>query len=109
MTVEKSSEQDVDDGSTKKELYKDDKAKRNQQKNTVRQLKKDIEKLEKSIEELKSIATLKQKEIDASVDAGWSVLASLTAELNEINSKIDETEERWMEAAEKLEMEEVRD
>ncbi len=87
----------------KKEAYKDDKAKRNEQRNNIKQLKREIESLEKSMEKLKHAASLKQKEIDDSSTAGWSVLAALTDEWNTINDRIDEQEMKWMEFAEQLE------
>ena len=55
------------------------------------------------MEKLKAKASLKQKEIDDSSTAGWSVLATLTDEMNVINETIDEQEMRWMELAEQLE------
>lgn len=93
----------IDDDINKKEIYKDDKAKRNEQRNNIKQVKREIENLEKSMDKLKAKATLKQKEIDDSSTAGWSVLAALTDELNKINETIDEQEMRWMELAEQLE------
>jgi ABC transport system ATP-binding/permease protein len=95
------------DGNIKKDVYKDDKAKRNEQRNNAKQLKRDMESLEKSIDKLKIKATSKQKEIDESSAAGWSVLAALTDELNTMNETIDEQEVQWMELAEQLEVTEV--
>jgi ABC transport system ATP-binding/permease protein len=92
---------------SKKYINKDDKAKRNELRNSIRQVKRDVENLEKSIDKLKIKATNKQKEIEESTNAGWSVLATLTDEMNAINEAIDEQELRWMELAEQLEAEEV--
>lgn len=90
---------------SKKEAYKDDKAKRNEQRNNIKQLKREMESLEKSMEKLKQTATLKQKEMDdgSSTAAGWSVLAALTDEWNAIHERINEQEMKWMELAEQLE------
>ena len=93
----------IDEDISKKDVYKDDKAKRNELRNNVKQVKREIENLEKSMEKLKAKASLKQKEIDDSSTAGWSVLATLTDEMNVINETIDEQEMRWMELAEQLE------
>jgi ABC transport system ATP-binding/permease protein len=95
------------DNTSRKDIYKDDKAKRNEHRNSIRQVKRDLENLEKSIEKLKVRAKNKQLEIDDSSTAGWSVLAALTDELNSINGAIDEQELRWMDLAEQLEAVEV--
>lgn len=92
-----------EESGTKKDFYKDSKAKRNEQQNTIRQMRKEIETLEISVEKLKLRAVDKQKEIDESSNAGWSVLASLADELSKINTTIDEKEQRWMVLAEQLE------
>lgn len=91
----------------KKDVYKDDKAKRNEYRNYIRQVKRDLENAEKSIEKLKLQSAKKQKEIDDSSTAGWSVLAGLTDELNKINESIELKELQWMELAEQLEAAEI--
>jgi ABC transport system ATP-binding/permease protein len=93
--------------SNKKDLYKDDKAKRNEYRNNIRQARKDLENAERAIERLKLQSAKKQKEIDDSSTAGWSVLAGLTDELNQINESIEQKELQWMELAEQLEEAEV--
>jgi ATP-binding cassette subfamily F protein uup len=98
-----STESVINEDVSKKDIYKDDKAKRNEQRNNIKQIKREIENLEKSMEKLKVKAELKQKEIDDSSTSGWSVLAALTEEWNQINAMIDEQEMRWMELAEQLE------
>lgn len=91
----------------KKGNFKEDKAKRNEQRNAIRRAKKDIANLENSMEKLKAKAAQVQKEIDASSDEGWTVLADLTAKLDNLNEEIEEKEILWMEVAEILESAEV--
>ena len=89
---------------TKQTNYKEDRAKRNEVRNFVRQSKKEITNVERSLEKLKPKAADLQSEIDStSSDAGWTVLAELTDKLNAINEEIDEKEMRWLELSEKLE------
>lgn len=97
------SSSDVD----QKEAYKEERLKRKESLNRVRQAKKDINKLEKNMEKLKEKARLVQVEIDEKSDEGWSVLASLTEKLDDINRQLADEEMRWMEAAEVLEEAEV--
>lgn len=87
--------------------FKEDKAKRNEQRNAVRRAKKDITNLENSMEKLKAKAAEVQKEIDESSEVGWTVLADLTAKLEKINEEIVEKEMLWLEVAEVLESAEV--
>ena len=91
----------------KKADYKEDKAKRNEQRNAVRRAKKDITNLENSMEKLKAKAAEVQKEIDGSSEEGWTVLADLTAKLEKLNEEIEEKEVLWLEVAEILESAEV--
>jgi ABC transport system ATP-binding/permease protein len=111
FTSQSSRESSVLDGngrSTGKESYKDDKAKRNEYRNNIRQMKKDMDNLEKSTEKLKRESIKKQKEIDEnSSSAGWSVLAALTDEVNKIKETIERQEMQWMEFAEQLEITEI--
>jgi ABC transport system ATP-binding/permease protein len=93
--------------SSKKDVNRDDKAKRNEYRNSIRQVRRDLENVERAIEKLKLDSTKKQNEIDNSSAAGWSVLASLTDELNQINETIDLKEIKWMELAEQLEAAEI--
>jgi ATP-binding cassette subfamily F protein uup len=87
---------------------KEDKAKRNEVRNFVRQAKKDMLNLERATEKLKQKAEDLQSEIDkTSSDEGWTVLAELTDKINGLNEEIDEKETRWMELAEELEEVEV--
>jgi ATP-binding cassette subfamily F protein uup len=95
------------DGDDKRAVYKEDKAKRNEERNMIRRAQKDMDNLDKSMEKLKTKARELQKEIDAKSDAGWSVLAELTESLGKTNEEIDEKEMEWMELAELLEGAEV--
>lgn len=89
---------------TKQGNYKDDRAKRNEDRNFIRQTKKEMTNIERSLEKLKPKAADVQSEIDAtSSDAGWTILAELTDKLNFINEEIDVKEMRWLELGEKLE------
>ena len=91
-------------GSTKQSNYKEDRAKRNEDRNFIRQTKKEMTNIERSLEKLKPKAMDVQSEIDAtSSDAGWTVLAELTDKLNSVNEEIDGKEMRWLELGEKLE------
>ena len=92
---------------SKKGSYKEDKAKRNEERNMIRQAKKEMEKVENAIEKLKEKALKLEHEIDKSSGEGWSVLADLTDKLNKINAEIEERELQWIEFAEKLEEAEV--
>jgi ATP-binding cassette subfamily F protein uup len=103
---------DAEDGAggssdLRKVSYKEDRAKRNEQRNAIRRAKKDMANLEKSIEKLKVKAVAIQKEIDNSSDEGWTVLAEFTEKLDKVNNEIDEKEMRWMELAEEVEVAEV--
>jgi ATP-binding cassette subfamily F protein uup len=92
-------------GSTKQSNYKEDRAKRNEDRNFIRQTKKEMTNIERSLEKLKPKAMDVQSEIDAtSSDAGWTVLAELTDKLNSVNDEIDGKEMRWLELGEKLEV-----
>lgn len=93
------------DGSLQEEKidYKEAKAKRNEQRNTLRRAKKDMANLENAMEKLKAKATKLQKEIEGSSEAGWTVLADLTEKLNGVNDEIEEKEMLWLEAAEEVE------
>jgi ABC transport system ATP-binding/permease protein len=88
----------------KKGNYKDDKAERNRIRNFVRQAKKDIINLERSLDILKAKADDLQKKIDQSSGEGWTVLADLSAELNQTNDEIEEKEMKWLALAEELEV-----
>lgn len=84
--------------------YKEDRVKRNEVRNLIRQTKKEMTNIERSLEKLKPKAANAQSEIDAtSSDAGWTVLAELTDKLNAINEEIEEKEMLWLEHGEKLE------
>jgi len=89
---------------TKQIYYKEDRSKRNEERNFVRQSKKQMVNIERSLEKLKLRATVVQSEIDGtSSDEGWSILAELTDKLNKNNDEIDEKEMKWLELAEQLE------
>jgi ATP-binding cassette subfamily F protein uup len=94
-------------GDDKRAVYKEDKAKRNEERNMIRRAQKDMDNLEKSIEKLKTKARELQKEIDAKSNDGWSVLAELTDRLGKTNEEIEEKEMEWIELAELLEGAEV--
>lgn len=83
--------------------YKEEKEQRNKLRNFIRQAKKEMTNLERSMEKLKSKAEFIQLAVDDGSDEGWSVLAELTAQLEELNTEIDEKEVRWLELAEELE------
>jgi len=87
--------------------YKEDRAKRNEQRNAVRKAKKDMDQLERAMDKLRAQAAALQTEIDGSSQAGWSVLADLTDRLHKIQNDLDEKELRWMELAESVEEAEV--
>ena len=89
---------------TKQRNHKEDRNKRNEVRNFIRQTKKEMTNIERSLEKLKPKAAEVQAEIDGtSSDAGWTVLAELTDKLNAINEEIDDKEMRWLELGEKLE------
>lgn len=93
------------DSVDKQEKYKEDKAKRNEERNFVRAAKKEMLNIERALEKLKAKAAEAQAEIDAtSSDEGWTVLAELTDNLNSLNEEIDEKEMRWLELGEELEL-----
>lgn len=83
--------------------YKEEKEQRNKVRNFIRQAKKEMINLERALEKLKTKAESIQSEVDNSSKEGWSVLADLTAQLEELNTKIEEKELRWLELAEELE------
>ena len=83
--------------------YKQDRDQRNQTRNAARRAMKDMDNLEKALEKLKVKAQGLGKEIDASGNEGWSVLADLTERLDQIHREIDEKELKWMELAEVVE------
>lgn len=91
----------------KTSVYKADQATRNESRNAARKVKRTMENLEKSMESLKVKASSVQEEIDKSASAGWSVLAALTDELNQINADIDSKELTWLDLAEQLELAEI--
>lgn len=96
--------QNESDLANAKQNYKEDRAKRNEVRNFIRQAKKDMTKIERSLDKLKSKAANLQSEIDAtSSDAGWTVLAELTDKLDSTNEEIDEKEMTWLELGEQLE------
>ncbi len=93
----------VDSIDEKKTVYKEDKAKRNEIRNFVRQARKDMSNLERALEKLKVKAEELQKKIDSSGEEGWSILADLTDQLNKVDEEIEEKEMRWLELAEEVE------
>lgn len=93
------------DNSSTKLSYKEEKAKRIGRQNDLKKLKREMSSLDKEIEKQQSKASKLQTEIDESTDKGWSHLADLTAQLDEVNTTLDEKETRWMEVAEILEAE----
>lgn len=97
------------DSMDKQAMYKEDKAKRNEQRNASRRAKKEMDNLEKQIERLKSEAVQAQTQIDESEGEGWSVLAQLTEKLTALNEQVEEKELRWLELAEELETLDVSD
>ena len=87
--------------------HKHDRDKRNEVRNATRRALKDMGNLEKAIDKLKGTEAGLQKDIDASGDKGWSVLADLTQQLDHVRRDIDEKEMKWMELAELVEEAEV--
>lgn len=83
--------------------YKEDRAKRNEVRNSTRRAKKDMDNLEKAIEKLRVKAKSIQEEIDGSSEEGWSVLAELTEKLSQTNEEIDQKDLQWMQLAEQVE------
>jgi ATP-binding cassette subfamily F protein uup len=98
----KSSSSSVD-SVDKQAIYKEDKVKRNEQRNTLRRAKKDMDNLEKQIDKLKAETVKLQAQIDSSEGEGWSVLAELTEKLITLTDQIEEKELKWLELAEELE------
>lgn len=97
-----------EDKSARQVDYKAEKARRNEERNALRRAKKDMTNLERAMDKLKAKGAEIQSKIDGtSSEAGWTVLAELTEELDSINTEIDEKEERWMELAEEVEAAEV--
>lgn len=106
--IQEQSDRQIDQGSSqKKDSYKEEKVKRNEQRNAIRRAKKDMANLENAIEGLKAKAEKMQKEIHESGDEGWSVLADLTVKLNSLNEEIEEKEMKWLELAEEFDTVEV--
>ncbi|KAL7580256.1 hypothetical protein ACA910_012993 [Epithemia clementina (nom. ined.)] len=91
----------------KKITYKEKRAKRNEQRNTIRQAKKEMDSIEKSIEKIKVKAADVQSEIDLKSNEGWSVLADLTSKYNQYTEDLEEKEYRWLELAELVEAAEL--
>ena len=87
----------------KKEMYKEDKDRRLERRNSIKKMQRELKKIEPSIEKLKAEADALQKEIDSSEDEGWTVLADLTEQMQSVKDEIDEKELKWMEIAESLE------
>lgn len=83
--------------------YKQSKEERNKVRNFIRKAKKDMNNLENAMEKLKVEAEKIQTELDISSEEGWTVLADLTAKLEEVNAAIEEKEMMWLELAEELE------
>lgn len=94
---------DTIDLSDKKSSYKEDRALRNEQRNTVRKAKKDMDNLDKSLEKLRRDAAAIEKKIEESNGEGWSVIAELSEKLERIKQEIDNKEVKWMELAEVVE------
>lgn len=89
---------------SKRDHYKEEKARRNEIQNNIRLIKKEMLNVERSLENLKSKAAKIQSELDGtSSDEGWTILAELTDKLNKIHDEIDTKELRWLELAERLE------
>lgn len=98
------------DAADNKQQQKEDRAKRNEVRNFVRDAKKEMLNIERSLEKLKAKANELQGKIDStSSDEGWSVLAELTDKLNFVNEEIDEKEMRWLELGEELEQIDTED
>ena len=83
--------------------FKEERAKRNEVRNFVRNAKKQMKNLETSMEKLKGQVEKLQMAIDNSSDEGWTVLADLTDQLNQVNEEIEEKELAWLELAEEVE------
>jgi ABC transport system ATP-binding/permease protein len=94
---------DSDDG--KKQQYKEDRDKRNEERNFVRSGKKEMLNLERALEKLKTKANDVLAEIHGtSNEVGWSTLADLTNKLDSLNEEINEKETKWLEIGEMVEL-----
>jgi ATP-binding cassette subfamily F protein uup len=91
------------DSSEKKVHYKEDKARRNEQRNLLRRAKKDMDNLDRSVEQLKKKSLEIQNQINNSSNEGWTVLAELQETLNQVTEEIDLKELTWMDLAEQVE------
>jgi len=84
--------------------YKQDKKARNEVRNAIRKTKREMDKIESTIEKMKKQVEELQSKIDnTSSDEGWSVLAEMTKQMNEIQENIELNEMTWLELAETLE------
>ena len=97
------------DGDSRKGLYKEDKEKRLERRNSIKKMKRDIDKIEPVLEKLRAKVIVLQMEIDTSSEKGWTVLADLTDKLQKVNDEIDVKEMEWLELSEVLEGLEVEE
>lgn len=88
---------------TTKEEYKENKAKRNEQRNTLRKHQKEMKNVENRMEKLQDKITELEKELEERSEEGWSVLAEVTEQLNAVSADFEESELRWLELAELVE------
>lgn len=86
-------------------LYKEDKKTRTEKRNLIKKLERDIEKIESDIQKLKQKKDVIQIEMEKSAEKGWSVLADLSNQINQIAEDIENKELRWLELSEQLESE----
>eukprot|EP00977_Amphora_coffeiformis_P009256 scaffold2103_cov185-Amphora_coffeaeformis.AAC.1 len=93
---------------TKDSDHKEDRNRRLEERNAVRQAKKEMDKLDKALDKLRTKAKDLQKELDESANEGWTVLADLTAQLDKVNADIEEKEIEWLEAADLVEGAEIQ-
>ena len=90
-------------------MYKEDKEKRLERRNSIKKMKRDIDKIEPVLEKLRAKVIVLQMEIDTSSEKGWTVLADLTDKLQKVNDEIDVKEMEWLELSEVLEGLEVEE
>lgn len=91
--------------SNSKAIQKEEKERRTAKLNLIQKYKRELASLEPALDKLKAKSIEIQKEIDKSENEGWSVLAELTKQLLSVTDEIEHKENRWLELAEALEVE----
>jgi len=83
--------------------YKENKAKRNEQRNAFRKNQKEMKNIENRMEKLQQQIKELEQELEDRSEEGWTVLAEVTEQLNAASEKFEESEVRWLELAELVE------